>query len=470
MTKTSSKSVTPRPPVVSVLGHVDHGKTTLLDAIRNSDVATKEAGGITQSIGASTVTTKEGKEITFIDTPGHAVFGKMRSMGAQVADVVILVIAADDGVKPQTREAIRYIKEANVPFIVAFTKIDLPGALVTKTKADLVKESVILDGAGGDVPSVEVSGKTGKGIDDLLEMIILVSEMNEVIGDKNARLEAVIIETGKDKRGSMVSMVVKNGTLSIGDTINAEKVSGKVKGMFDQFGKGVKEVMPGQAARVLGFDSLPLVGSSVNSGVSNGTKNSEPARVISAVKEDQIALVIKAKNAGSLEAVETHLPPEVVIIASGVGDVSESDVFVAKSSRASIFAFESKVPSSTAKLARTDGITIEQFDIIYKLFERLDEIIKKGQVVELGRAKILAEFPFNKRKVAGSKVLEGRIARGDTLSVIRGEEVVGESRIDSMRKEKKTIEVARAGEEFGIIFNKGVDFKVGDVVVSVRKH
>ncbi|QQS38996.1 GTP-binding protein [Candidatus Woesebacteria bacterium] len=459
-----------RPPVVSVLGHVDHGKTTLLDAIRRSNVANKEAGGITQSIGASTVTTKDGKQITFIDTPGHAVFNKMRSTGANVANVVVLVVAADDGVKPQTKEAIKYIKEAQVPFIVALTKIDLPGANVEKTKSELVNEQIMLDGFGGDVPVVLVSGKTGIGLDELLDMIILVSQMNETKEDNDPTFKAVIIETGKDKSGPIVSLVVKNGTLSIGDVVYSSSYSGKVKGMFDQHGKSVVQATPGQAVGVLGFSSLPPVGSIVTLDSSNNTKVVDRINANIEIAEGQIPVIIKTKSAGSLEAIEAHLPSQIVVVSSGVGDVTESDIFAAKSAKSSIFTFESKVPGGTLKLARTEGVIIEEFKIIYKLFERLEEIILKGQIVILGKAKILAEFPFDHRKVAGSKVTEGRIAKSDTLIVYRNDIEVGKSRIDSMRKEKNIIDVARQGEEFGIIFSDKLDFKPGDMVVSVRKH
>ena len=258
-----------RPPIVTVLGHVDHGKTTLLDAIRKTSVVKKEAGGITQSIGASVVTTKAGlpaqvgKKITFIDTPGHAAFSSMRSRGAKVADIAILVVAANDGVKPQTREALKHILEAKIAYIVAITKIDLASAKIESARSGLEKIGVSFEGSGGQVPLVLVSGKTSQGVEELLEMINLVAEVNEVKGDSEGALEAVVIEVSKDRKGPLASVVVRNGTLKVTSEIAAGGETGKGRGIFDDRGKTVKQVLPGYPGQILGFSQLPPVGAKV---------------------------------------------------------------------------------------------------------------------------------------------------------------------------------------------------------------
>lgn len=461
-----------RQPIVTVLGHVDHGKTTLLDVIRKTSVAQKEAGGITQSMGASVVATKEGKKITFIDTPGHAAFSEMRSRGAKLADIVILVIAGDDGVKPQTKEALQHIREADIPFIVAVTKMDLPSASVETVQDQLEKEGVSLEGKGGNTPLVAVSAKKRKGIGDLLEMIILVAEVNEIKADEKGELEAVVIETSKDRRrGLLVSVVVREGTLSVRDEISAEDVCDKVRGLFDARGKPIKQTLPGEPALILGFSKLPPVGAitscpKTKSKIQKQGKKSE----VPEVKEGQIPIVLKARNAGSLEALLANLPLEVVVVLSGVGEVNESDVFFAKSAdSARVFAFEVKVPSTVAKLAQTEGITIETFDVIYKLVERLEELIKEGEKKILGKAEIVASFPFNNKQVAGCRMVSGRIGAKDSLILMREDKELGEAKGVSMRKQKQAIQEAKKGEEFGIILRPQLDFERGDMLVSVAK-
>jgi len=455
-----------RPPIVVVLGHVDHGKTTLLDKIRKTNVASREAGGITQGIGASVVTTKDGKDITFIDTPGHAAFGKMRSRGAKVADIAILVVAVNDGVKPQTTEALKFIKEAKVPFIVAVTKIDVKGTSVEKVYDDLKHEDVSFEGRGGDVPLVPVSGTTGKGIDDLLEMISLLSEVSDIKSDPEGELEAVVIETSKDKGGPVVSLVVRSGTLSTGQEVEVDGVASKIRAMFDDKKAGVKKVLPGYPAQVLGFTQLPEVGSVV---VSGGRKQAAVEIKGKTVKDagDNMPIVLKAGNAGYIEAVELNLPEGVAIISSSVGDVNESDIFVAKSSGASVAVLDSKVSGSIRNLAKTEKVEIIESEIIYELFEALEEIAKRDEVAILGKAEILDSFPFNKKKVAGCKVVEGRISKSDNFMIMRGEEEIGSARSVSMRRGKEELDTAKAGEEFGIILRPQLDFEVGDMILSV---
>lgn len=459
-----------RPPIVAVLGHVDHGKTTLLDAIRKTSVAAKEAGGITQSIGASQVETKEGKKITFIDTPGHAAFTKMRSRGASVADIAILVVDASDGVKPQTIEALQIIKEAKIPFIVAATKIDLPSASLETVEGQLEKEGVAFEGRGGDVPVVPVSGKTGKGIDELLETISLVAEVHEVRGSASEPLEAVIIETSKDKKGSLATLIVRRGTLKVGELIHAENISCKLRALFSEKRVSVKEVFPGEPASVLGFDELPPIGAVVSSGLSQIQEEKKKEMVkIGKVDKEQIAIILKAKNAGSLEAVLGSLPQNTIVISTGVGDVNESDILLAKTSDAYVISFDSAVSPVVSKLAETEGVLVKKFDVIYDLTDALNELLKKGRQEILGRAEIIATFPYENQKVAGCKVLEGKITKVDNLVLLREEKEVGRVKPVSLKKQKQEILEAKAGEEFGIIFTPSLDFKIGDVLVSVRK-
>lgn len=464
--KTETSSM--RPPIVVVLGHVDHGKTTLLDKIRSSSVATREAGGITQSIGASVVKTKSGK-ITFIDTPGHAVFNEMRSRGAKLADIAILVVASDDGVKPQTKEAIKYIKETKIACIVAATKSDLPSANMDKVKASLAEAELLVEGYGGNIPIISVSGKNGEGIDELLEMLTLISEIEELTGDSKAELDGVVLESVKDKRGSLISAVIKNGSISVGDIVKSGDKSCKVKALFDSQLNQIKSVGPGEPTQILGFNDLPRSGERIHSSV----KLEKTEYVIKndniAVGENEIPIVIKAKTAGSLEAVVSHIPKGIVVVSSSVGDVTESDIFVAKSAGAKIFTFESKIPSSVKKLSNTEGVKFETFDIVYKLFERLESFVKEQDLEVLGKAEIIAEFPFNKQRVAGSKVKEGRITKSDIVILVRGEKEVGESRIGTLKKERKDVDTVKMGEEFGLMFKPYLDFKVGDVILSVRK-
>jgi translation initiation factor IF-2 len=466
------KKISTRPPIVAVLGHVDHGKTTLLDNIRKSSVAVREAGGITQSIGASVVKTSDNRRITFIDTPGHAAFSNMRSRGAKVADIAILVIAANDGVKPQTKEAISFIREADIPIIVAITKMDLPAVDLDSVKEQLNKEGIKIEGRGGDVPVVALSGKTGKGIKELLEIVNLVSEVSEVKGSKEANLEAVIIETDKDKRGLLATAVVRNGRLGVGDEIVVESLSMKVRGLFDYKSKPIKEALPGDPVQILGFRDLPPVGSRIISKNDFTFKKErtkiEGKREIPEIKEGQIPVVIKASSTGSLEAVLENLPEGVVAVYSGVGDVIENDVFMAKSADAAILAFEAKIPSGVKKLANTEGVVVESFRIIYKLFDRLKSLLKEASDDTTGKAEILAIFPFSGKNVAGCKVIEGKLAKGDTFLVKRADVKIGEAKAISMKREKKDIDVAKAGEELGILFDKKLDFEVGDMVLSIR--
>lgn len=455
-----------RQPIVVVLGHVDHGKTTLLDALRKTSVASREAGGITQGIGASVV-----NEITFIDTPGHAAFSKMRGRGAKLADIALLIIAQDDGVKPQTLEAIQIIKDANLPFIVVGTKNDVVGTNPDSTKAELEKHEIYFEGRGGDIPFVSISARNGDGLSELIEMIKLLAEVNDFKGDKNGSLEATVIESIKGKMGPLASVVVRNGSIKIGDTIYAEETSCKVKAIFDDKGNNTKEVIPGFPAQIIGFSEVPMVGSKVTISPEKGEVVEQKKKNIfdlRRLKDDEVPLILKASNAGALEAIIASLPPKFVVVDSGVGEITSSDIINAKTGNAFVFSFETKIAQDVIKLAEAEKITVKKFDIIYELLQEAEEILKKGKSVEIGRAQVLASFPFDNKKIAGSKMISGKFTKGDKLTLVRNEKEIGKTKITSLRKGKSEVSGVAAGEEFGVIFDPQLDFNIGDVLISQR--
>jgi len=470
MDKTDSSFT--RPPIVTILGHVDHGKTTLLDFIRKTNFAKKEAGGITQGVGASVVETTDGRRITFIDTPGHAAFTKMRSRGVSLADIAILVVAGEEGVKPQTKEALDFILATKIPYIVAVTKVDLPTASVENVRIQLQNLGVSFEGSGGNVSLLGVSAKTGEGVLELLDLIVLTSQVYGLKGSPEELLEAMVIETGKDKRGPTVSVVVKSGSIKVGQNLVSEEAKAKVRGIFDHQGKSVANVLPGEPALLLGFENPPLVGSRIWTG---STKESlsiltERKSIAPAASESKFSLILKTQSAGAIEAITANIPPEITIVSSSVGDVVESDIFLAKSTSSSIFVFEAKVSTSVGKLAVAEGVKIETFDIVYELFERLEKILKSGTVEIKGKAEIVATFPFDGKNVAGCRVIMGKITKTDVVKLTRGAKEVGEIRILTMKKAKEDVQEVKQGEECGIFFTPQLDFKIGDVILSVNKN
>ena len=472
--KTSSQKSS-RPPVVAVLGHVDHGKTSLLDKIRQTNVVAKEFGGITQHIGAYQIKNKD-QTITFIDTPGHAAFSAMRSRGAKVADLAILVVAADEGVKPQTLESLKYIEKAKIPYLVAINKIDLPHPDLKQVEADLAKNGIAVESQGGKIVSLPVSAKIGKGLDELLEMILLMAAMEELKGDKKAELEAVVIESKLDKRrGFLATVLVRNGCLKIGDQVEAGGTVAKIKAMFDEKGQPVKEAGPSQPVEVLGFKKIPEVGSQVRSTEEMAVPEEEHRTEAKkeALEENKLRLIVKADVQGTLEAILTGLSQEVAIIGSGVGEINESDILLAAATQAEIVSFNVKTAVRVKKLAEMEKVKISHFQIIYKLFEAVTEKVKKkaepfaGEAI-LGKAEILKEFEIDKKRVAGCRVLEGEMKKTDKFHLQRGGESVADGRIKSMKTGKEKIEKAKAGEEFGAIFSPSLDFQIGDVLLSYK--
>ena len=456
--------------VVAVLGHVDHGKTTLLDKIRGTKVSSGESGGITQNIGISAVVT-DANRFTFIDTPGHAAFSEMRSQGARVADVAVLVVAADDGVMPQTKEAIDYIKKEGIPFVVAITKTDLPGISLEKVYSSLEKESVFLEGRGGDTPAIPVSGKTGTGIKDLLEMISLVAEVRGV-SSSGSTFSAVVIETTRSKRGVLVTVVIKGGILKVRDLVVADGKDAKIKGIFDELGKSVKEIGVGRAAQILGFSDLPGVGSKVYiKGQEESVERREEKRASINLEKGKPVFLIKTKNQGTLSAIEVSINKDAAILLGSIGDVIESDVFLAKSAGATIIAFESKISGGVVRLAGTEGVEIKTFDVIYDLFDYVNEIVEGGKEKILGSAKILKSFVYNEtRRIAGCKIISGVISKRSHLRLERADKILGEVKPLSIKKGKEEIFDAKNGEEFGIYFEPQLDFAPGDMIISVAEQ
>lgn len=478
-----------RPSIVAVLGHVDHGKTTLLDTIRKANVAAGEHGGITQHIGAYQIDVSRGSKpeaphlITFIDTPGHEAFAKMRSRGAAVADIAVLVVAADDSVKPQTKESIEEIKAAGIPMIVAINKIDLPNVHIEKVKSDLAKEGIQVEGFGGDVPSAAISAKFGKGVDKLLDTILLVSELAQLKDEPTASVEAVVIETRVDRgKGMVASIIVKKGTIRPGTQLfAASNFVAKVRAMFDENGATVAEAPPGKPVEVLGFTQLPTIGEVLRdkptAELQQTTNNKQQItilpdflRPLKEIEQQTLNVLLKADTAGSLEAVATSLPKRVRVVASGVGEITEADVLQAKASRAIVIGFNVNAKPPITKLAQTEKVIFRTYQLIYELLKELEEVVAGFKNVaverELGKGKIIAEFPFEKQRVAGTKVVSGRLAKGDSVRVVRVEAEIARAKIKSMRVGKDDVTKVEAGTECGILFDKKVDFALQDAIIA----
>lgn len=473
------------PPVISVLGHVDHGKTSLLDAIRKTSIAEREFGGITQKIGASAVEiAHDGKKrwLTFIDTPGHEAFSKMRGRGAQVADIGLLIVSAVDGVMPQTKESIELLKQAAIPYIVVLTKADLPTKQTEKVKQQLLKEGIMLEGLGGDVPFIEVSAKTNLHIKELLELILLVYDIHIVpvlTRSQTAPLEGVIIESKMDPRiGPRATVVIKNGRIKARDEATCEGVVFRVRSLMDDRGKTVQEASVGHAVEVMGFTKVPGVGSLVSSKDAVGKSVAEAAPqaqltrelVYKRVEQGQgLAVVLCTDSQGSLEAILHALPKGVQLVSQKAGDIAEADILLAKSTGAIVLGFNVPVKPDIQRLAVTEKVLVRTYNIIYEMLTEISDVIEGKRLDALeqvyGQAQIMASFPFEKTVALGIKVLDGRVARGDKVRVMRGDESVGEATIASLRVGKNTTSKVEKGQEAGIVINPSLDFRVGDMLI-----
>jgi translation initiation factor IF-2 len=483
-----------RPPVVTVMGHVDHGKTSLLDAIRKTNVTASEVGAITQHIGAYQVEVN-GQKITFIDTPGHEAFTALRARGASVTDIVVLVVAADDSVMPQTLEAIDHARAANVPIIVAINKIDLPAANPDKVKQDLVQRSVVIEEFGGDIPAIPVSAKTGQGLDDLLEHILLVAEIAELKANPNRPAEGVIIESEKDtNRGPLATVIVQKGTLRVGDIIVAGGSTGKVKAMFDDKGKRVTEAPPSTPVVVMGLNTVPRPGDAFRvaedereareEAEQTAREETEAGRAvtleavsgdIAAGRTKDLNVIIKGDTNGSVEAIRQSLERlggaevRLNVIHTGVGNVTESDVMLATASRAIIVGFHVKTDTGARMVAERERVDIRHYQIIYELIEDVEKAVKGlmapvfAEIID-GHAEVRAIFRVRGGRIAGCMVTDGIVRRNSLARVLRDGQMIHESRVSSLRRFTEDVREVANGLECGIGVEKFDAFQEGDVI------
>lgn len=466
-----------RSPVVVVMGHVDHGKTTLLDYIRKTNVASREAGGITQSIGAYEIIHKS-ERITFIDTPGHEAFSKMRARGASVADIAILVVAADSSVQPQTKEAYETIQAAKIPFIVAINKIDrVPD--VTKVKNDLMQIGILLEGYGGNISCQNISAKTGEGVPELLDLILLTAEVENLTCDLNVDAQGIVLESHMDRRrGATAVVILENGTLRAGDNIKTETTSGKIRTLEDFMKKSVKEIIPSSPAIIIGLADIPKAGESfvAGKGVLPGESlNAKKGGIMSGASinpdENFFDIVVKADTSGSLETIVqilNHMPigeKKVRIISSGVGDITDSDVRLALPIKALVLGFRVRASKPAESLARDNSIPIAQSEIIYELTKVVEDqlmILKKA----LGILEVLAVFgKKDGKQIIGGRVIDGEMRNQARVKVKRGEAAVGEGKIVNLQQGKVDATKVVSGLECGILFDSTVAIAVGDSLV-----
>ena len=497
----------PRPPVVTVLGHVDHGKTSLLDAIRSANVTASEAGGITQRIGAYTVHTPGDKVVTFIDTPGHEAFTQMRARGAQVTDVAILVVAADDGVMPQTVEAINHAKAAKVPIIVAVNKIDKPNANPDKVLQQLTEYNLVPESWGGDTITVGVSALKKEGITELLEMIALVSEMQNLKADANRVASGSIIEAGLDKGvGPVATVLVQNGTLRVGDTVVVGRTWGRVRGLRGPDGKNVKSAGPSYPAEIIGLNEIPDAGDhmqvvedeKVAKQVAEARSDKSRASRIRAVGgrtslEDflstsgdnaskEMRVIVKADGQGSLEALLASLDKQstdevkLVVTHSAVGAIRESDVMLANASQAMIIGFNVRPDASVKRQAEQDGVEIRLYRVIYHMLEEIRKamaglLTPDVSEVHLGRVEIRQVIKVTRvGKIAGCMVSEGKITRDAEIRLVRDGILIHEGRLESLKRFKDDVREVQEGFECGLTLLNYSDIQEGDIVEAFRKE
>ena len=496
-----NETLQPRPPVITILGHVDHGKTSLLDYIRQSAVVEKEAGGITQHIGAYQVV-HEGQPITFLDTPGHAAFTAIRSRGARVTDIAVLVVAADDGIMPQTDEAIDHARAADVPIVIAINKMDLPTAQPDVVKRQLSERNLLVEEWGGEVIAVPVSAQTGDGIDDLLENLSVLSEILELKANPDRAAAGVIVEATLDRRrGPSATVLIQAGTLRVGDYIVAGTAWGRVRAIANEQGKNIDSITPGSPGVVTGLNAVPEAGDilSVVTGERaarqmagrrehrSSTGNLETVLTLDSVVKQidagdvkELVLVLKADVQGSVEAAVQSIEElsggdvKARVIHSGSGAVSDSDVQLAAASGGIVLAFNVGFEVGAERTAERLGVEIREYRIIYRLLEDVEAALQgllepEYEEVVVGRAEIREIFPGRRGvRIAGCRVLDGRIVRQGNIRVMRDDEVVRETQIGSLRHFRDEVNQATAGTECGIVLDGFNDFEEGDLIVAYR--
>ncbi len=494
--KEDPKKLSDRAPVVTILGHVDHGKTTLLDAIRNTDVAAGETGGITQHIGAYQIEHNK-RRITFLDTPGHAAFTAMRARGAQGADIVVLVVAANDGVMQQTKEAIAHARAAQVPIIVALNKIDLPEANLDRVKHQLADQGLVPDDWDGDTMVVPVSAKKKQGIEDLLEAILLVADQSKIQANPSAKAIGTVIEAQMDhNKGVVATLLIQNGTLKSGDAIVVGNASGRIRAMFDFRGKPIQQAGPSTPARVMGLNDVPHAGELFQFCVSEREartiveERKLKAQELSALSkvntlEDlfdrfkagevrELNLIIKADVQGSLEPIIKSLDNidqsqiKIKVLHQETGNINENDVMLAAASHAIVIGFNISADANAMRLAETERVSVRLYDIIYRLIEDIEKALKGMLTPEkretiIGRAEVLATFKISKLgTIAGCKVTEGELRRNGIMRVYRDGTLMHEGEMASLKREQENVREVRAGFECGVRIKNFNDFQVGD--------
>ncbi|MBE0697904.1 MAG: translation initiation factor IF-2, partial [Anaerolineaceae bacterium] len=494
-----NENLVTRPPVVTILGHVDHGKTTLLDALRNTEVAAGEAGGITQHIGAYQVELN-GRQITFLDTPGHAAFTAMRARGAQGADIVVLVVAADDGVMPQTREAIAHAKAARVPILVALNKIDRPNANPDFVKRQLAELELVPDEWGGNTMVVPVSAKQKTGLEDLLEAILLIADSNDIRANPGGKVFGTVVEAEVDRaKGVVTTLLVQNGTIEQGDIIVAGRTFGRLRALFDHRGRKLRKAGPSMPVQVMGFNEVPQVGEVFTTYSSDREarmvveerKLKDQAPIASASKisleeffsrvqageQKELNLVIKADVQGSLEPIINEVKElgkgeiKINILYAETGNIGENDVMLASASKAILMGFNVSVDSNSRRLAETEGISIRLYEIIYRLTEDLEKALKgmltpTFREVSQGRAEVQAVFTVSKiGNVAGCKVVQGEIRRNGRARVMRAGTEVHDGEIGSLKILRDDVREVRQGFECGISLKNYSEVQAGDTIL-----
>ncbi len=488
-----------RPPIVAVMGHIDHGKSTLLDFIRQSNVVASEAGGITQSISAyEVVREKNGQPhtITFIDTPGHAAFQTMRERGAQIADIAILVVSAEEGVKPQTLEALTAITEAGLPYIVAINKIDRPNASPERTKQSLAENNILIEEYGGTIPAAAISAKTGAGIDELLDLVLLVAEISELKTDPSAAGSGYILETNRDPRqGVTATLIIKNGTVRVGDFLIINQLVAKIKRLNNFMGQAVDSLVASAPAQVLGLPELPPVGANFATATAKSAAEAlakkpeaaaptHPTRPLTTTDDPLKAIIpvlIKADVAGAVEAVSREVKNQatpnvaIAVIGSGVGQITENDIKLASgSNRSLVLGFNVSIQPSALELAEINGITVKTFDIIYKLSEWLAlEVANRTPRVTAeevtGQAKILKFFSAARTKqVIGGSVTSGTIGLGRAVKIMRRETEIGRGKIVELQQLKTAVKEVSEGNQFGAMIDAKVTIAPGDLIQVVE--
>lgn len=475
------------PPVISVLGHVDHGKTTLLDALRKTDLARKETGGITQKIGASQIEVvhdEKKRHITFIDTPGHEAFSNMRSYGVSASDLALLVVAADDGVMPQTKDSLDVLRKANLPFIVVLTKKDSKSANVEKVKQQLLASGVLLEGLGGEVSYIAVSAKTNDGIKDLIDLILLSYDLASIKKDEKADFIGVVIESKLEKKkGFLTTIVVRQGVVQVGDRLFQDKEIGKVKSLITPHNEQVKQAKPGDAVAILGVNGIVATGGLVF----NKQQKTEQAVFLPATQPDiktnslsflfgdnkkdiVLKLVLKTESNAEYEAIRNALPAGAKIIFQGQGDIIFSDIMLAKDMTAMVIGFNVLIERDAKTLADTEHVFYKTYPIIYELLDEIKDVLdlekKKAEEVILGKGSILALFESEEKTILGIRVSEGRLKLGDTVKLTRGPKELGKSTISSLRRGKQEVKEIGRGNECGVILSPTVDIQIGDVLLS----